>query len=254
MLPPAIARFTEGACWTLDEIGESPCTVHRVTKGGNVFFIKTSPAVYATTTYSVRREAAVLRWLDGKLSVPEVILTATTKDAEYMITRAVPGQPLGLVADKRRVVEAFREALHLVQSVPVDDCPFEAGAAMRLRELDYLMAHGLVDDDADLAQWPGLATPADLVRRLQDTVPVEDTVFSHGDLGDSNVFIDAHERIHFIDVGRGGRADRWLDIAFVVRDLRETVSREMADAFLGTLGREDAPDKRLFFEQLDELF
>lgn len=253
-MPPAIARFVEGARWLRDRTGESPCAVHRIRKGRDVFYLKMSRAVYGPTTYSVKREAAVLQWLSGKLNVPEVVLTAETDDAEYMITRAVPGKPLRSVTSKQKVFDVFNEALRLVQAVPIADCPFDSGVAVRLAELDYLLARGLIDHDYDLHQWPRLATPADLRQRLQETVPVEDCVFSHGDLGDSNVFVDAHDGIHFIDLGRGGKADRWLDIAFVHRDLEEAFSLGVADAFLRSLGRADDDMKRTFYKQLDELF
>ena len=71
---------------------------------------------------------------------------------------------------------------------------------------------------------------------------------------DANVFVDAHDQLHFIDLGRGGIADRWLDIAFVHRNLRDGVSHNAAQEFLKELGEPDDPEKREFFEQLDELF
>lgn len=129
-----------------------------------------------------------------------------------------------------------------------------SGAAVRLRELDYLIGKGFIDEDYDFEQWPGLATPADLLARLRATIPNEDLVFSHGDLCDNNVFVDQRGELHFIDAGRGGRADRWLDIAFIHRNLRDDVSERSAAQFLEGLGVPDAPAKREFFEQLDELF
>ncbi|PHM68637.1 hypothetical protein [Xenorhabdus sp. KJ12.1] len=51
-----------------------------------------------------------------------------------------------------------------------------------------------------------------------------------------------------------GVADRWLDIAFVHRNLREEISVNKAAEFLTTLGDFDNVAKREFFEQLDELF
>lgn len=77
---------------------------------------------------------------------------------------------------------------------------------------------------------------------------------SHGDLCDTNVFVDAHDQLHFIDLGRGGIADRWLDIAFAHRNLREDVSDNAANNFLRGLGEPEQSAKRVFFEQLDELF
>ncbi len=253
-MPPAIAQFIDHAMLKRDTQGESPCQVHRFRKGNDVFFLKSSAAVYAPTTHSVQREAAVMRWLSGKLKVPEVVVAAASDEAEYMITRVVPGRPLSDLTIDRHAGLMLQEALRRVQAVPIDDCPFDSSVAVRLRELDYLLVRGLIDEDCDLTQWPGLATPADLRQLLQATIPEEDLVFSHGDLGDSNVFLDGSDDLYFIDVGRGGKADRWLDIAFVHRDLREAISDRMAANFLAHLGGPDHPQTRLFYEQLDELF
>jgi aminoglycoside phosphotransferase len=253
-LPPSIAQFIDGATLKRETRGESPCQVHRFRKGTDVFFLKSSAAVYAPTTYSVQREAAVLRWLSGQLKVPDVVVSAETDEAEYMVTRAVPGRPLSAVKSGQHASLMLQEALRQVQAVPIGRCPFDSRVAPRLRELDYLMVRGLIDEDCDLQQWPGLATPADLRALLQATMPAEDLVFSHGDLGDSNVFLDGADDLWFIDAGRGGIADRWLDIAFVHRELRESISGPSAALFLQQLDRPDEPARRRFHEQLDELF
>ena len=254
-MPAAIARFMADAVLQPDEIGESPCEVHSFQRGNEVYFLKTSPAIYANTTYSVLREAGVLQWLAGKLNVPEVIATAQDEEREYMITHAVPGVPLAeLIGAKRPVPALFHEALRQVQSVSITDCPFDSGAAARLRELEFLVSQGLIDEDYDFEQWPGLRMPQDLLAHLHATMPQEDLVFSHGDLGDSNIFVTDNDELHFIDLGRGGKADRWLDIAFIHRNLSEELSARAAATFLTRLNQPDQPAKRTFFEQLDELF
>ena len=145
-LPAAIARFVGDAVLLRDEVGESPCEVHRFHRGREVFFLKESPSVYAPTTYSVMREASVLQWLSGRLGVPEVVEAGQSGDGEYMITRAVPGVPLSsLIAAGRPVAGLFREALRQLQSVSIADCPFDSSVPVRLRELDYLMGKGLID-------------------------------------------------------------------------------------------------------------
>ena len=255
MRPPAIARFIGDAELCRDQIGESACAVHSFWRGKEQFFLKASPAVYAPTTYSVLREAAVLDWVSGWLNVPELVLTACSDAYEYMITRAVPGVPLStLTAARRPVLELFHEALRQLQAVPAAGCPFDASSGGRLRELDYLLDKGLAEQDYDLSPWPDLATPQELVARLHATVPQEELVFSHGDLGDSNLFVSQSGQLHFIDFGRGGLADRWMDISFAYRALRDDVSDTAAAQFLLQLGLPDAPAKREFFEQLDELF
>ncbi len=254
-LPASIARFIGEESLVPDTVGESPCRVHRFRRAGEVFFLKSSPAVFAPTTYSVLREARVLEWLAGHLKVPELVLVAQDPAHEFMITRRVPGVPLSeRIGEPRLALELFQLALRQVQAVPVQDCPFDSGIAVRLAELDYLLANGLCAAEHDLDQWPGLGTAEDLRARLHSTRPSEERLFSHGDLGDSNVFVDEQETLHFIDLGRGGLADHWLDIAFVHRDLREQVGQDIADQFLCDLGLPDQPARREYFEQLDELF
>lgn len=255
VLPQSIARFIDGAPLTRDCVGESPCEVHAFERGNDRFFLKASAAIYAPTTYSVMREASVLQWLDGKLQVPEVVACAAGDGHEFMITRAVPGRPLAeLMEDEPSVYQAFAEALRLLQAVPVDGCPFDSSAAVRLHELEYLVDQGLIADDWDPDTWPELPTPQALIAHLHASVPTEDRVFSHGDLCDANLFIDARERLHFIDLGRGGLADRWLDIAFAHRNIVEELSPATADRFIARMGIPDQPARRLFFEQLDEMF
>lgn len=253
-LPIEIARFIDDSALIADEIGESPASVFSFDRGSERFFLKTSAAVFAPTTYSVLREARVLQWLDGRLNVPEVVVVADTDQGEFMITRCVPGEPIGNRLHNPAVaLELFREALRQLQAVSIADCPFDSSASVRLSELEYLLAHNLHAEE-DLNPWPDLSTPEQLLAHLHATMPNEQPVFSHGDLCDANVFVDGKDQLHFIDLGRGGIADRWLDIAFIHRNLREDISPDAAEIFLEGLGVRDEPVKREFFEQLDELF
>nr|WP_313372338.1 APH(3') family aminoglycoside O-phosphotransferase [Brucella intermedia] len=254
--PQSVTQFIGDAELIDDEIGMSPCRVQSFLRHGERFYLKSSSAIYAPTTYSVTREARVLDWLAGHLNVPEVVLLAGSSNGdEFMITRAVRGAPLSAwVEAGKPVLDLFIEAVRQLQAVSVDHCPFDASAGVRLQELEYLIRSGIVADDADLSQWPGLSSPEDLLARLQSNIPQEEWLFSHGDLCDSNLFVDAHENLHFIDLGRGGLADRWLDIAFVHRNLQEEISDAVAAQFLDALGEPDAPHKREFFVELDELF
>ncbi|MEN5201009.1 APH(3') family aminoglycoside O-phosphotransferase [Pseudomonas wadenswilerensis] len=254
-LPSAIAQFIGGNQLVADEVGESPASVYGFTRGNERFFLKICATIYTPTTYSVLREARVLQWLDGRLNVPEVAVVSESDAGEFMITRCVPGEPIQARCDDQDAMLALlREALRQLQAVPITNCPFDSSASVRLNELGYLISRELCADDVDLEQWPNLGTPRKLLAHLHATRPVEERVFSHGDLCDTNVFVDAHDQLHFIDLGRGGIADRWLDIAFAHRNLREDVSDNAANNLLWGLGEPDQSAKRVFFEQLDELF
>ena len=254
-LPGVIECFIGGAVLQADEVGESPCDVYGFARGNDRFFLKTCPKILAPTTYSVLREARVLSWLSGRLSVPEVVMVADSFDGEFMISRCVPGVPLqALISEPALVLQLFRVALRQLQAVSIVDCPFDSGAEFRLSELDYLLAHDLAEKYYELSEWPDLNTPQELMAHLRATLRGEDRVFSHGDLCGANVFVDAHDDLHFIDLGRGGVADRWLDIAFAHRFLRLDVSQNTARDLLKGLQAPDNPSKREFFEQLDEFF
>lgn len=111
-------------------------------------------------------------------------------------------------------------AIKLLHAVSISDCPFTSDIKMRLKELDYLLASDLAD--VDISNWQDatdFTEPQELYRWLRENKPQEDFVFSHGDLG-ANIFIKDDE-IYFYDLARCGVADRWLDVAFCVRDIRE---------------------------------
>ncbi|MDE1481567.1 APH(3') family aminoglycoside O-phosphotransferase [Xenorhabdus bovienii] len=254
-LPPVVTRFIDGSLLIRDDIGESPCEVYSFNRGNDRFFVKVSPAIYAPTTFSVLREARILEWLDERLNVPEVVVVAQNEDCECMITRCIPGKPLSALIDAQRsVTELFSEALRQVQTVPISKCPFDASISFRLQELEYLLVNNLTADDYDLKRWPKLILPEDVLEHLHATKPTEELVFTHGDFGDSNIFVDSHDDLYFIDFGRGGLADRWMDIAFIHRDLREEVSDTVATDFITSLKQPDNPTKREYYELLDELF
>lgn len=258
-LPPELPRearaLLDGADIARDRVGESPARVYRLRRRNDRLFLKLSHRRLSSTTYSVKREAGVIGWLKGRLPVPEVLLYSGNAAWECMVMRAVPGKPLSaFIGEGPRCVKVFAEAIKMLQSVPVADCPFDSRRAARLKELARLMRMGTIDRGADLSVYTGVKTPGDLFARLRAETVSEDPVFSHGDLCDSNLFLDRRGRIHFIDLGRGGVADRWLDIAFACRNLARDVSAPAARQLLSRLGLADQPERRRYFEMLDELF
>lgn len=238
-----------------DEVGESHCPVYSFTQCNDRLFLKMSPSIYAPTTFSVLREARVLDWVGRYLNVSDLVLVAESHEAEFMITRAVPGEPVYQRIDAQQpVVHLFQEALRQLRAVPVNSCPFDARVGFRLQELPHLIRNDLHAEQYDLDQWPGLHTPQDLLTHIQTTMPTEELTVAYGDLGDSNVFVTAKDELYFIGLGLAGLAERRMDVAFIHRNLREEVSEVVAADFLNALSEADQPDKRAFFEQLDELF
>lgn len=76
--------------------------------------------------------------------------------------------------------------------------------------------------------------PRELYDFLKTEKPEEELVFSHGDLGDSNIFVKDGKVSGFIDLGRSGRADKWYDIAFCVRSIRRISGKNSMSSYFLT--------------------
>lgn len=136
--------------------GMSPAEVYKCRIEGETYYFKTISDLYSETTYSVKKEAEVMRWLAGKLNV-------------------------------------------------------------RLRELKYLLDNGLAD--VNVSHW-------------QESTD-----------------------LFFYDLARCGIADKWLDIAFCVRDIREYYpNSEYERMFFEMLGVEPDYEKIEYYILLDEMF
>jgi aminoglycoside phosphotransferase len=89
------------------------------------------------------RECAGLRWLAGRLPVPQVVAFDRVENADALLMTAVPGTDLAALAKSRppaAVVEMLASALRAFHSVSAEDCPFEA----------YIPGETLVHGDACL--------------------------------------------------------------------------------------------------------
>ena len=257
-LPPKIQAFIDQNRLHRNKVGQSPADVFSFSKNGELFFLKISEIIYSSTTYSVLREAKVLDWLDGKLKTPELILMDSNTQYEYMITKSVGAKPISehKNLNEQQTLEIYQQALLQLQSIDISNCPFRSDIHTRITEAEFLLQHELIDeidwDEADSDVWEEFESYTELLENLKQTRFTEDFVFSHGDITDSNIFLDDNEQIYFLDLGRAGIADRFVDIAFIERSLREDCSEKIAQSFLKQLPYDDI-FKRDYFLKLDEI-
>ncbi|MGD0700672.1 MAG: phosphotransferase [Trebonia sp.] len=93
-------------------------------------------------------ECARLRWLQGRLPVPELVAFGPVGDQEALLMSAVPGTNLAALAKRLspvKIVEMLASALRAFHSVNPGGCPFEA----------YLPGESLVHGDACLPNFMG---------------------------------------------------------------------------------------------------
>ena len=68
-------------------------------------------------------------------------------------------------------------------------------------------------------------------------------------------YLKGDKLIKVIDLGRSGRADKWYDIAFCVRSIREDIGEEQyVELFFDLLGIKPDWEKIKYYILLDELF
>jgi aminoglycoside phosphotransferase len=70
-----------------------------------------------------------LQWLQGRLPTPEVVAYGPVDDQEALLTSAVPGTNLAVLAKRLspdEIIEMLASALRAFHSVSANDCPFKA--------------------------------------------------------------------------------------------------------------------------------
>lgn len=238
-----------------DTDGMSPAEVVKGQSDNRTVYIKSIDIRFADTTYSVKREAEMMKWLHGKLRVPEVMDYGQAEDKEYLVMSGLAGRHIDdFAGEPEAYIRHLANSITCLQSIGIADCPFLSDISLRLRELRFLLDNNLADTNA--ANWElstQFTSPEALYDWLRQNKPAEELTFSHGDISANIIIHQSHGS--FIDLARAGIADKWLDIAFCVRDIREMdPSGKYEKLFFQLLGVEPDEQKINYFILLDELF
>ena len=223
----------------------------------NTFYLKTSDKRFKGTTYDVEREKNVLSWLENKIDAPKVVHFTSDEDYDYLLMSEAKGmnlsQNIGISPDD--IIKIYAESVITMQSLDITDCELNSCVEFRLSELNYLLDNGLAAEDDFSEDNISFKTPRELAEYLECNMPKEELVFSHGDLCSANIILASNGARSFIDWGRGGKADKWYDIAFCVRSIRNDLKQEQyVDKFFSLLGCSPDWNKINYFLLLDQLF
>ena len=216
----------------------------------------------------VKQMIEVMQWLDGKLPTPKVLATEVKDGNRYLVMSKACGR---MACDRyymtrpAELVTLLAEALKMLWSVDISDCPKTFDFDAELAEAKYRIENNLVDiSDAEPETFGegGFKDPEELLQWLYDHKPVPDPVFAHGDFCLPNVLFEDGKVSGFIDLGDAGIADRWYDIALGYRSLKHnadgTYGHYYADVhpedLFKKLGIEPDWEKIKYYILLDELF
>ena len=204
------------------------------------------------------RDAEILRWFGAYTSVPEVLGYHQDLENEYLLMSAVQGLPTSdqhFQSDSQRMIREVVQALRQLHTIPIELCPFDQSLEVKLAEAYRRMQSGDVDVGDCEPEHQGIPA-AVLYQRLLDHRPeTEDRVVSHGDACLPNFLIQDQRFSGMIDLGRAGIADRWQDLALLIRTLRHNGFSEAEQAFaLDCYGVDWNPAKYDYYVLLDEFF
>lgn len=224
-ISPELKKLIEKYRCVKDTEGMSPAKVYKLVGENENLYLKMTDSRYKGTTYDVEREKDMMLWLEGKLPVPKVLHFERHDGWSNLLMSEADGvlcsEEYEDEQSPEKIIELYAECIRLFHSIDISDCPYTNSLDSRLAELDYLLNNDLADVDCE--NWEEdtpFKDPRELYDFLKTEKPEEELVFSHGDLGDSNIFVKDGKVSGFIDLGRSGRADKWYDIAFCVRSIR----------------------------------
>ncbi len=258
-LPKNLNNMLKFSIWKENINGESHSRVFHIqnTSFGNNAYLK----VVESSKEDLQKEAKILKWLKGKLPVPEVYYYEQYQGTEYLLISELQGIEVSesmIFSNPEKMIGLLANGLKMIHQVSIRDCPFEQTLDVKLIVAKQNLIQGLVDEED--FQPENLGKTADEIYNLVlvNKPKSEDLVFIHGDFCLPNMIIKNSELSGFIDWGRGGIGDRYQDLALAVRSIQAMGlddQKEMVDLFCKTYGLTAIDYSKIdYYITLDELF
>lgn len=258
-LPNGIFEIVQGKPYINTNVGLSGAEV-RVYDG---CVLKIQPH-----TQQSANEAAIMEFLNGRALAPKLIAYETQGDVDFLLMSKLNGAMLcdkKYLSNPKLLFEKAAEAVYTLHSIPVCDCPCDMSLDKKLSFAEHKVLTNSVDMNNVNPELLGkngrFTTPEQLFKWLIDNKPAQDFAVTHGDLCLPNIF-DCNGRIGFIDFPYAGVADRYSDIALLLRSCRDNLeggygeyhAKFDEDLFFDVLGITPDYDKIEYYILLDELF
>ena len=242
-IPAQIAAHLPETAGNVEDIGRSGATV--LEYGDR--FLKVQEACNVSAN-----ENHMLRWMQGRVPVPQLIAAAQADGCRWLVSSRMPGRYLcteALLDDQPRLAELCAEALRTLWAADISTCPTRRTLEDKFGEIEEGLRGGWITKEQagdptiyDVSSG-GFASPAALFDYLVKHRPQEELVLSHGDLCLPNIFADENGLTGFIDVGLAGVADKWVDIEKCLWSMWANTT-----GFFG--GRARPFDRRMLFDAL----
>lgn len=211
-MPDSIQQFIKGEKLIENSTGES--LSHVIHIPGKHAYLKISSELIS---FIPKNEYDILRWLKGKLPVPEVIDYQVNNGCHYMILSEIDGHTINMLVDdyKDDAVRLFASALRMVHSVDISDCPIKYTTDDIIDKIIFCITNRIY----------GCSAYADnedtyrLLERYRKAAPAIEPVLIHGDFAMVNVLASNKRVSGIIDVGESGVYCKYRDIVHALDNI-----------------------------------
>ena len=194
--------------------------------GSGIFLFEDMVLKVQKDSEEAANEVQAMRWLEGRLSVPKVIVHESRGDKSYLLMTKAVGQMAcdeEYMENSEKLTTLLAQALQELWRIDISTCPLDWSLDRKLEAARFYVENNLVDlDNVEPETFGpnGFESPEALLQWLVEHKPPEELVLSHGDFCLPNIFIGENGKFSFIDLGRTGVADKWQDIALCYRSLK----------------------------------
>ena len=248
----SVSNFIENSELTEISIGCSDSQVIRIVKQDKNYFLKIAKVGM------LQKEFNALKWLEGKLLVPKIVLFDKNEDSEFLITESLPGEMLCSKKYQDNPEEGIKilgDAFKKIYSVDISSCPFNVSTDYNLSLIDNYINNNLLKAEnikPEILEKYG--SIENIFNFLKEKRFEEELCFSHGDTSLPNFFAVDSCFSGFIDVGECGIADKWFDLAICEKSIRRNYGEEYIEQFYKELGIIPDREKINYYLLMMELY
>ncbi len=247
-----IKEFIKGSKLEEISIGCSDSQVFKIYKDNSVYFIKIANSGLLTQEYNA------LKWLDGKLEVPKVVLYDLNDKVETLITESIKGEMVcsdEMLNKPELGLKVIAEAFNHLYKVDYNDCPFNVGIDYKLQLVKNNVKNNLINyDDLKDETKERFNSLDEIITFLENNKFEAEKCFSHGDTSLPNIFCYNNNFSGFIDVGECGIADKWFDLAICQKSIIRNYGEEYVKEFYKELNIEPDYNKINYYLLMMQLY
>lgn len=226
-----VKEFIKNAKVNEISIGCSGDSVREVIRKDGTYYIKIAKS------NKLDKEYYMFNYLKTYSLTPEVVYFNYDGKVSTLITKKIDGDMIccdEIFDDMYHVVDLASDAIKILQSIDISDCPFYNNLDLKLSTAKYNIDNNLVTTkDMNDENQKRFGSVQKLYEYLvNNKIKEEKLCFSHGDLSIPNIFYKDEKITGFVDLGDSGIADIWYDISILVKSLRRNYETEEAEEYL----------------------